>query len=217
MSASRRATWTFAKNGYVRVDEQYAFDVFNTFYIDARYPIAFDEKTSLALGAQYYPQSSVGDAQIGSFSTWGYGLEAALTYGPVGAQLYWQQTGTGRDTLSPFGTHASYLGYILMQENFNTAGEKAWGIGANVDFADLGAPGLSAAIIYADGHDRIDYTTGAPMPDRSETDVRADYAFAKGTMLEGLVATIRYSWLQQDGAPQTGTQLRAYVNYAVRF
>ena len=211
------ATWTFAKNGYVRVDEQYAFDVFNTFYIDARYPIAFDEKTSLALGAQYYPQSSVGDAQIGSFSTWGYGLEAALTYGPVGAQLYWQQTGTGRDTLSPFGTHASYLGYILMQENFNTAGEKAWGIGANVNFATLGAPGLSAAIIYADGHDRIDYTTGTPIPDRNETDVRADYAFAKGTMLEGLVATIRYSWLQQDGAPQTGTQLRAYLNYAVRF
>ena len=209
------ATWNFAKNGYVRVDEQYAFDVFNTFYADVRYPIAIDDKTGVVLGAQYYPQTSVGGEQLGSFSTWGYGLQAAVTYGPVGAQLYWTQTGTGRDTLNPFGSHASYLD--LMQVSFSTAGEKAWGIGVNVDFASLGAPGLTAAAVYADGRDRIDYTTGAPMPDRNETDVRVDYAFAKGSVLEGFSATFRYSWLDQDGAAQTGTQLRAYVNYAVRF
>jgi hypothetical protein len=130
-------------------------------------------------------------------------------------QLYWTQTGKGGNTLNPFGSHASYLD--LMQVSFNTAGEKAWGIGANVDFASLGATGLSAAAMYAAGNDRIDYTTGAPMPDRSETDVRVDYAFPKGSPLEGLVLTFRYSWLSQDGAAQTGTQLRAYLNYAVRF
>jgi hypothetical protein len=209
------ATWNFAKNGYVRVDEQYAFDVFNTFYADARYTIAIDDKTGIVLGAQYYPQTSVGDAQLGSFSTWGYGLHAGVNYGPVGAQLYWTQTGKGRDTLNPFGSHASYLD--LMQVSFSTAGEKAWGVGANVDFASVGAPGLTAAAIYAQGHDRLNYTTGAPMPDRNETDVRVDYAFAKGSVLDGFSATFRYSWLDQDGAAQTGTQLRAYVNYAVRF
>ena len=208
-------TWNFGKGGYVRADEQYAFDVFNSFYVDVRYPIAVDDRTTVALGAQYYPQSSVGDAQLGSFSTWGYGLQAAVTYGPVGAQIYWTQTGTGRDTLNPFGSHASYLD--MMQVSFNTAGEKAWGIGANVDFKDIGVPGLSAAAMYAAGRDRISYTTGAAIPDRSETDVRVDYAFAKGTVLEGLSATFRYSWLDQDGAAQTGTQLRAYVNYAVKF
>ncbi len=209
------ATWNFAKNGYVRLDEQYAFDTFNTFYADVRYPIALDDRTSIALGAQYYPQTSVGDEQIGSFSTWGYGLQAALSYGPVGAQLYWTQTGKDRDTLNPFGSHASYLD--LMQVSFNTAGEKAWGIGANVDFADLGAPGLTAAAVYAAGRDRLDYTTDAPLPDRNETDVRVDYAFPKGSLLEGFSATFRYSWLDQDGAAQTGTQLRAYLNYAVGF
>lgn len=209
------ATWNFAKNGYVRLDEQYAFDVFNTFYADVRYPIAIDDKTGIVLGAQYYPQTSVGDAQLGSFSTYGYGLHVGINYGPVGAQIYWTQTGTGRDTLNPFGSHASYLD--LMQVSFNTAGEKAWGLGANVDFASLGAPGLTAAAIYAQGRDRLNYTTGAPMPDRNETDVRVDYAFAKGSVLEGFSATFRYSWLDQDGAAQTGTQLRAYVNYAARF
>jgi hypothetical protein len=208
-------TWDFAKNGYLRMDEQYAVDVFNTFYVDGKYPIAIDDKTSLTLGAQYYPQSSVGDAQIGTFSTYGMGLQAAVAYGPVGIQLYYTQTGKGFDTQSPFGDHASYLN--LMQVAFNTAGEKAWAIGGNVNFADLGVPGLTASAIYADGRDRIDDQTGSPLPNRDETNVRVDYAIGKGTIFEGLVATFRYSWLHQDGSPQTATQLRAYLNYAVRF
>ena len=209
-------TWDYAKNGYVRLDEQYAVDVFNTFYIDGKYPIAIDDKTSLTLGAQYYPQSSVGDAQIGSFSTYGLGLQGAVAYAPVGGlQLYYTQTGKGFDTQNPYGSHASYLD--MMQVSFNTAGERAWGIGGNVDFAGLGIPGLTAAALYADGRDRIDDTNGSPLPNRNETDVRVDYAIGKGTFLEGLVATFRYSWLRQDGSPQTATQLRAYINYAVRF
>jgi hypothetical protein len=209
------ATWSFAKTGYVRVDEQYAFDTFNTFYADVAYPIALDDKTVVTLGGQYYPQKSIGDAQIGDFSTWGYGLQAALGYGPFGGQLYWTETSTNRDTLSPFGAHPSYL--YLMQSTFNTAGEKAWGIGGNVDFGPLRAPGLRASAIYASGSHRRDYTSGASLGDENETNVRLDYAFPKGSVLDGLSATLRYSWLHQDGAVQTGTQLRAYVNYAVKF
>ena len=205
-------TYSFGKTGYVRIDEQYAIDAFNTFYADVRYPWTIDDQTTMTLGAQYYPQSSVGNAQIGSFSTYGLGLQGAVAYGPVGLQLYYTQTGKGFDTQNPFGSHASYLD--LMQVSFNTAGEKAWGIGANLD---LGGPGLTAAAVYAAGRDRIDDATGAPLADRIETDVRVDWAAPKGSLLEGLVATFRYSWLHQDGAPQTATQLRAYLNYAVRF
>ena len=86
-----------------------------------------------------------------------------------------------------------------------------------MNFASLGVPGLTAVAIYASGRTRVNATTGAPIPNRDETNVRADYAFAKGTVLEGLVATLRYSWLHQDGSPQTAPQLRAYVNYDVRF
>ena len=208
-------TWDFIKNGYIRVDEQYAVDVFNTFYIDGKYPIALDDKSTLALGAQYYPQTSVGDEQIGAFSTWGVGLQASYARGPFGVQLYYTQMGKGHDTLNPYGDHASYLN--LMQVAFNTAGERAWAVGGNVSFADLGAPGLTAAAIYAQGSDRIDSSNGSAIPDRNETDVRVDYAVGKGSWLEGLVATLRYSWLNQDGSPQTATQLRAYINYAIRF
>jgi hypothetical protein len=209
------ATWNFAKNGYVRVDDVYSTDVLNIFYVDGKYPIAIDDKTSLTLGAQYYPQTSVGGQQIGSFSTYGFGLQAAATYGPVGGQLYYTQTSKGGVTKSPYGDHPSYLN--IMVNSFNNAGERAWGIGGNVDFATLGVPGLKASAIYAAGSDQFDVSTGAPIADRNETDVRLDYAFAKGTLLEGLVATFRYAWTHQDGAPQSGTQLRAYLNYAVRF
>ena len=71
--------------------------------------------------------------------------------------------------------------------------------------------------MHPDNDHRIDDQTGGPLPNRNETNVRVDYAIGKGTFLEGLVATFRYSWLRQDGSPQTGTQLRAYLNYAVRF
>ena len=209
------ATYALAGTGYVKVDEVYSTDVFNTFYIEGRYPIALDDKTRLTLGAQYYPQKSIGDEQIGSFSTWGYGVTAALSYGPVTGQLYYTQTGTGFTTQNPYGDHPSYLN--LQQIVFNTAGEKAWAIRGTVDFAALGAAGLTATAIYASGKDRVNSSTGAPLPDHNETDIRADYAFAKGTALEGLVATFRYSWLRQDGAAQTQTDLRAILNYGVRF
>ncbi len=208
-------TWKFGKGGQVRLDEQYAFDVFNTFYADVRYPLALDDKTALALGAQYYPQTSVGDDQIGSFSTWGAGLQAVVNHGPFGVLLNYAQTGTGYSTQSPFGSHPSYNSIQVW--DFNSAGEKAWGVRTNVDFASLGAPGLTGYVFYVSGTDRQANGTGAPLPDRNETDVRVDYAFPKGTLLEGLTATVRYAWTREDGAAQTGTQLRAILNYEVRF
>ena len=209
------ATYALANAGYIKVDELYSFDVYNTFYVEGRYPIRFDDKTRLILGAQYYPQKSVGDDQIGNFSTWGYGLNAALTYGFVTGQLYYTQTGTGFTTQNPYGDHPSYLN--LQQIVFNTAGEKAWAVRGTVDLAPLGVPGLLATAIYASGKDRVNSSNGAPLPDHWETDVRADYAFAKGTWAEGFVATFRYSWLHQDGSPQIQTDLRAILNYNVRF
>jgi hypothetical protein len=101
--------------------------------------------------------------------------------------------------------------------SFTTAGERALGIGGGVDFADLGVPGLKVSAIYASGRDQVDTQTGAPIPNRHETDVRADYAFAKGSALDGFVATFRYAWTHQDGALQNGRQLRAYINYVIRF
>jgi hypothetical protein len=206
-------TWDFAKNGYLRVDELYSTDVMNVFYIDVKYPIALDDKTSLTLGAQYYPQSSVGDAQIGSFSTYGLGLQATVTYGPVGGQLSYTQTGRGGTTQSPYGDHPSYLNINVF--SFNTAGEHAFGIAGYVDFTDFGITGFKASAIYADGRDQIDSQTGAPIPNQHETDVRLDYAFPRNTPIDGLVATFRYAWTHQDGAPQSGNQLRAYLNYVV--
>ena len=209
------ATYRIAETGYVKVDEVYSIDVFQTFYIEGKYPIRIDDQTQAVLGAQWYPQKSVGGAQTGSFSTYGYGLTGGLSHGAFGAYLYYTQTGRGLTSPDPYGDHPSYLN--IQQIIFDTAGEKAWGIRGTVDFNKLGVPGLTAYAIYAAGNDRINSSNGAPLPNHNETDVRADYAFAKGTIFEGLVATIRYSWLHQAGAAQTQTDLRAFINYLVRF
>ncbi len=208
-------TWKLDGGGYVKLDEQYAPDVFNTFYVEGKLPFALGERTRLTLGGQYYPQRSVGGAEIGSFSTWGAGVKAALAHGPATGTLYYTQTGRGYETQNPWGDHASFLN--LLQIAFNTAGERAFGAGADFDFAEFGAPGLTASAIYAQSHDRINSSTGAPQPNRNETDVSVWYAFAKGSLLEGLSATFRYGWQQQDGSAYTATQMRAIVNYAVRF
>jgi hypothetical protein len=209
--------WDFRKNGRVRADVQYGVDVYSTIYVDARLPFELGERTSLALGAQYFAQRSIGAAQIGDFSTWGAGLQAHVGHGPFGAHLSFTRTGTGFNTQNPYGDHPSFLN--LQQVPFNTAGERAWGIGGSVNFAEFGAPGLTAAVVYAAGRDRVDDGTGAPPPNRNETDIRADYRVGRGSAFEGLVATLRYSWLRQDVAPQTQTQTQArlIVNYPFSF
>ena len=104
-----------------------------------------------------------------------------------------------------------------MQVSFNTAGERAWAIGGNVNFAELGAPGSRPSAIYAEGRDRIDARPAPRCPTATRPTSASITRSARGRFLDGLVATFRYSWLHQDGSPQTATQLRAYINYAVRF
>lgn len=207
--------WAFMKDAGLRADLQYGVDTYNTFYLDGRFPIALDDQTRLTLGAQYFPQSSVGDQQIGDFSTWGAGVQANLAHGPFGAHLSFTRTGSDFATQNPWGDHPSYLN--LQQVAFNSAGEQAWGLGGSVNFAEFGAPGLTAAAVYASGSERVDNLSGAPIPDRNETDIRADYRVGNGGVLQGLVLTLRYSWLQQDGSPQTQTQARVIVNYPFAF
>ena len=210
------ANWNFAKNGYVRIDEQYAIDVFNTFYIDGRYPIAIDDKTSLTLGR------AVLSAEVGRRRA----DRIVLDLGRRASGRRCARAGGG-----PAVLHADRQGIrhaeprtatirrisTCSRSDFNTAGEKAWGIGGNVDFASLGAPGLTATAIYASGKDRIN----SPTARRCRTTTRPTSApttrSAREPLLEGLVATFRYSWLHQDGSPQTQTELRAILNYAVRF
>lgn len=207
--------WKFLKDGRIRADLQYGVDTFSSFYVDGRYPVALGERTTLTLGAQYFPQRSVGDQQIGDFSTWGAGMQAVLAHGAFSGQLSFTRTGTGFNTQNPWGDHPSYLNQ--QEVAFNTAGERAWGIGGTVNFSEFGAPGLSAAGTYAAGRDRIDAATGAPMPDRSEIDLRTDYRVGKGSALQGLVITLRYAWLKQEGSPQTQTEARVIVNYPFAF
>ena len=207
------ATWTFREDGFLRVDNQYTFDVFNTFYIEGHYPIRYRD-VEFGVGAQYYPQRSVGEAQIGDFSTFGAGVQGTLRWKGLAMSLAYTQTGKDFETQAPYGSHPSYL--HLQQVDFNQRGEKAVALTASNDFSAEVAAVLSEAAAFGTGWDALSNKHGTPVPDQHETDVRLDYALPKSSLLRNLVLTFRYSWLSQSGSP-TATELRAYANYLVPF
>ena len=144
-----------------------------------------------------------------------YGLGAAYERGPYSVQLAWTQTSRNYETQDPFGDNPSLL--HMMQVDFNDAGERAWLLRGTLDFSTMGAPGFKAVAAYGSGHGAIDSSTGAPLGNRNETDVRLSYAVDKSGRLHGLSFGIEGSWLNQAGAAAQGRQLRVFANYDVPF
>ncbi len=89
----------------------------------------------LRLGAQAMYQSGVGEQLLtgSSFSTWSGGLKADLMSGGATATLAYQQTGSGSTYQTPYSGWAGYT-YMIVK-SFNQAGQKAWLLGGNYDFA----------------------------------------------------------------------------------
>ena len=120
------------------------------------------------MGVQYTDQRSVGDAQIGSFTTWNLGLGARLSWRGLSLGAAGHFTGDGNNIQSPYGTWPGYLS--LIQTDFDHAGEKAWGVGLTYDFGGtllpFQAPGFLARLAYARGTGIVDPSTGASQAGR---------------------------------------------------
>jgi hypothetical protein len=209
------ARFPIAEQAQLRVAEQYLVDTYNTAYADGGFGIPVGAAGTLRLEGQYANQRSVGDAGLGPFNTWMVGLRAVYERAPYSVQLAWTETSRNRETLAPFGDNPSFLN--LMQIAFNDAGERAWLVGASLDFSTLGAPGLRAAVAYGSGRGAVNSATGAPLGNSNETDVRLRYEADKATRLRGLSFGIEGSWQNQAGAAAQGRQLRIFANYDIPF
>lgn len=209
------ARLSMTDGAFVRVAEQYLIDAYNTAYVDGAYPVAMGGDGVLRLRGQYASQQSVGSAGLGSFGTWMFGLGGVYDLGPVSLQVSWTQTSRNKETQAPFGANPSFL--HMMQVDFNDANEKAWLIGGTLDFATLGAHGLTASVTYGNGHGAIDPTSGASLGSRNETDVTVAYEIGKSSSLRGLSFGVQGSWLNQAGAVAQGQQLRVFANYELPF
>jgi hypothetical protein len=187
------------------VGNDYTPNVFNTVFAKAEYTQQLTEEWKLAVGVQYTNQQSVGDAQIGDFSTWNVGFGARLSWQGLAFGAAAHFTGDGKDIQSPYGTWPGYLS--LIQTDFDHAGEKAWGAGLTYDFGGtllpFQAPGFLARVAYARGTDLVS------KPDEWEVDLDLTYNVPA---VKGLQLRFRNAYWDNGGA-QTGYQFRVILNY----
>ena len=190
---------------------QYAWDVMNTFYIEANSAWDLDNDVAVRISGQYTRQQSVGEQLIGDFRTSVYGLKLGTSYKSAILSLAWTSTDDDYDIQSPFGGYPGYASIII--EDFDRAGEDAWLIGLSWDAAELGLDGLSVFANYVDG-DTPD-SGPAASPDQQELDITADYYFPK-TFADGLWLRTRVALLNQQGPGAIDQQdYRIILNYTL--
>jgi hypothetical protein len=189
---------------------QVAWEFMQTCYAEANLLTYVAEEFALRFGGQYTDQRSVGDEMGGDFDTYVYGGKIAAGY--RGAVLTAAFTSTGDVRIrNPFGGYPGYLS--LMISSFNRAEEDGWLLGLSYDFSELGLPGLSGFVNYAEG----DTPDGGPRasPDQEEFDMTVDYR-PTWRLLDGLWLRARAAWLDRDGGGDV-TDYRLILNYERSF
>ena len=146
------ARWRFGERTNIGAIDIFGIDTFNTFYTEATAaltPTDDEAELEMRLSAQYTDQRSVGEELIGRFQT--YQVGGKFDIGAYGATLTlaYTDTGSGADIQNPWGGVPSYNSVIV--EDFDSAGERAWRVGAVYDFARIGLAGVSGFVNYPVG------------------------------------------------------------------
>ncbi|MCP5060036.1 MAG: OprD family porin [bacterium] len=208
------ARWAPREGFYIGALNLVAWDLMNTVYGEAQVSHTFANELSLILRGQLTHQSSIGDERLlgGSFSTQHLGLKGQLAYRGVKLSLMGGSTGHGAAIRSPWGGRPGFLS--LMREDFDRAGERAFGLGLDVDFARVGADGWSGFLRFARGRGGENAASGVELPTRWELDATLDYRPETG-LLENFWLRLRFATLNERGASRTGRDVRVIVNYDI--
>jgi len=193
---------------------QYAWEFMRTCYGEANALWYASDEIAFRFGAQYTGQDSVGNEIGGDFDTYVYGGKVAASYRGVIATLAFTSTDDYR-IRNPYGGYPGYLS--LMVQSFNRAQEDGWLVGLSYDFSELGVPGLSGFMNYADG----DTPDSGPRssPDQAEFNVTLDYR-VQYRPLKGLWIRARAGFLDQDDDVAGASDVddyRVIVNYELAF
>ena len=164
----------------------------------------------LRLESQATHQASVGNEQIGDFSTWVVDARVAVTFRALTGWLAASQTGDGDDIRSPYGAYPGLVS--LMQSDFNRAGEFAWVLGAAA--APKLWPAWSGFIQLARGTGGFDRLTERDGVAEQSVDLTVDYRVQRG-MWKGLWFRVRGSVLDSEGSPHLAWQVRLILNYTL--
>ena len=192
----------------------YVKDVINIFYSEANIIHITKRGFGIKLSAQYTNQMSTGkDLLTGSdFNTFVFSNQMAISYDYMVVRFAFSKTSDDSDIFSPFG---GYPGYIsLMEEDFDTAGEKAFLIGLSYNFGKLGFDWLSFYTNYAFGYDAIDTENRVSAPDQKEFNITLDI---KPRIIKdrNIWLRLRYANLDTQGEENNVNDFRVILNYNI--
>ena len=197
------------------IHDSYVPDLFNTFYAEAGYRLPIGKDFILGLGAQYTDQRAVGQDLliVSSFQEWvTYAASGRLALTWKGATLEGDLslTGSGATIQAPYGGYPGFISELF--NDFNRANEFAWKVGLAYDFREVGLPGFTANLKYAQGNNAIDPVTRADAPNEYELNLYLAYIVQQGP-LRGLRFDARGGILDYTNSGRTGYQLRLIMNY----
>ncbi len=197
-------------------------DVLQSAYAEAGWTVPVGTETRLRFGGQYFRQGSTGERLLTgrSFATWTAGVKADLIHGPFTLSAIAMKTGRGAAYRMPYGSWAGYTSRII--NNFNRAGEEVRAVDAAIDFARLGAPGLSLIASATVGRNAINAASGAALSRNEEYNLTVDYRFTADAWPQWarpLWLRARAARFEQrlNGAADIVTERHLILNYAYTF
>lgn len=203
----------------LRFSSYHVPDILNSTYADASWLTPLSDTYKLRLGGQAMAQASTGSNALtgNEFSTWAGGIKADLIAGGATATLGYTQIGRGAAYRANYGGWQGYT--YMINQSFSQAGQKTVLIGANYDFAGLGAPGLVLNGAVAIGRDAIVAPGGAPAANQTEYDLTLDYRlntpgwpeWARPIWIRARAADVERSL---NGVDTRITDYRVIVNYS---
>ncbi|NWK54108.1 outer membrane porin, OprD family [Verrucomicrobiaceae bacterium N1E253] len=203
--------YEFSDETFVAASEQYGWDMFNSFYVEAETLIEWSDDLKLELGVQFTDQRSVGDEWLGDFKTQSAGVKVALQYCNFAAALSYQRTANGSGVLKPWGGSPAYNSSII--QDFDRAGEESFRLGLTYDFAPHGLDGVSVDTSWIIG-DTPDSGSQAS-PDQQEFDFTIDYK-PSVELFDGVWFRARYAknWIDEGNDIE---DIRFILNYSYQF
>ena len=188
----------------------YTHDAFNIAYGEANWAHTISDNLAVTLSAQYTDQRSVGQQDLGDFSTQTRGVRFGGSFRNASFTLAYSETDEAAAIRSPFGGPPSFNSMMIL--DFDRAGEESRRISLSYHFGRVGLPGLSVQTNFGRGRNAIDAITGLPLSDDEEDDVTIDYRPQQGK-LEGLWIRLRTADVSRMDPASDRSDVRLIINY----
>lgn len=142
--------YEFSDNANIGLVELNTPDTLNAFYVETNAVLPFFDLIDLDLGIQFSDQRTVGDEQLGHYSTQQYGFKLRAKYEKLVSTFVFTHTGSDNGIETPWGGSPSYNS--MMISDFDRAGEKAVGGSMSYRFSGKATEGFVSSVRWTYGN-----------------------------------------------------------------